>query len=144
LSSLKLHLWNDTDEYYRELVGEKSPDTRNISRLLGSFHKLDKSVPSSAIPLHERNDHRNRRSRRGVRSKSCVVGQFVCSVGQADVMRQFLHLTNPHILLGSFGFDGRPPCLPASWFPKSFGRGNPALAKKRNCVFGGKASPTTG
>jgi len=125
-------------------AGSRYSDTRNISRFLGSFHKLDTPVRISATHLHGKSVRKNCRSTRGVRSKSCVVGQFVCSGGQADVMRQFLHLTNPQILLGSFGFDWRPPCLPASWFPKSFGRGNPALAKKRKCVFGGKASPTTG
>ena len=142
--SSKFHFWNDMDGYSQELVGEESPDTRSISRLLGFFHMLDKSVLIYSTHLHGKSVRKNCRSTRGVRSRSCVVGQFVCSVWQADVMRQFLHLADPQILIGSFGFCGRLLCLPSSWFSKTFWRGNTVLAKKRNCLLGGKATPVSG
>jgi len=69
LYSSKLHFWNDMDGYFQELVGEESPDTRSISRLLGFFHMLGKSVLISAIHLHGKSGHKTCTSRRGVRSK---------------------------------------------------------------------------
>ena len=142
--SSKLHFRNDMDGYSQELVGEESPDTRSISRLLAFFHKLGKPVRIFAIHLDGKSGHKTCTSRRGVRSKSCVVGQFVCSVWQADVMRQFLHLADPRILIGGFSFCGRLLCLPSGWFSKTFWRGNTVLAKKRNCLLGGKAPPVSG